>query len=248
MFKGAWALVKGFSLLLGKAELRAVLWRMILLQFVLFILLMIGVYDLSIWLAELLRPSGDAWYVDFYNWLLSFVAILLALAVGIVSFVALGSIAVAPWLDQLYVRVARLNGVQLKQCLQPWWKSIANSLWNSVMPILTFIPLAALAALFLLVPFYGMIASTVVWTYGGLKLLSYEFMDTPASFQGWKWLQRKEQFEENRWYYMGFAGLAMLLLVIPGINLFVLPAAVVALYPQLNIEALPSDHTFFPES
>jgi CysZ protein len=40
--------------------------------------------------------------------------------------------------------------------------------------------------------------------------------------------------EENKWYYMGFSGLAMFLLVIPGLNLLVLPAAVVALFPHLN--------------
>ncbi|HKI60012.1 MAG TPA: hypothetical protein VKA23_03155, partial [Mariprofundaceae bacterium] len=52
-----------------------------------------------------------------------------------------------------------------------------------------------------------------------------------------KWPERKAQMEDNRWYYFGFSGLAMLLMVIPGLNLFVLPAAVVALYPQLNSES-----------
>ena len=234
MFKGAWALVKGFNLLLGKAELRAVLWRMILLLLVLFVGLTYGVFELSTAIADRFIPTGDAWYIDLLAWLLSLFAMLLALAVGVVSFVTLGSIAVAPWLDELYVRVGRLNGVELEAKVLPWWKSIGNSMWNSVMPLATFIPLAALAALFLLVPIYGTIAATAVWSYASLKLLSFEFMDAPASFQGWKWPERKGQLEENRWYYFGFSGLAMLLLIVPGLNLFVLPAAVVALYPQLN--------------
>lgn len=241
MHRGAWALVRGFFLLLGKDELRSILWRMLLLQLVLLILLMAGVYDLSIWLGELMNPKGDAWYVEFYNWLVSAVAVLLALAVGVVSFVTIGSIAVAPWLDELYVRVGKLNGADLTPKVEPWWKSVANSLWNSVMPLANFIPLAALAALFLLAPFYGTIASTVVWTWAGIKLLSFEFMDTPATFQGWKWLERKAQVEENRWYYTGFSGLAMLLLIVPGLNLLVLPAAVVALYRQFNSETPVSE-------
>jgi CysZ protein len=234
MFKGVWALLKGFSLLLGKAELRSVLWRMLLLLLVLFIGLTYGVFELATLIGERFIPTGDAWYVDFLAWLLSLFAMLLSLAIGVVSFVTLGSIAVAPWLDQLYVRVGRLNGVELEQQVLPWWKSIANSLWNSVMPVATFIPLAVLAAIFLFVPIYGTIAATVVWSYASLKLLSFEFMDTPATFSGWKWPERKAQMEENKWYYMGFSGLAMFLLVIPGLNLLVLPAAVVALFPQLN--------------
>jgi CysZ protein len=234
MFRGAWALVKGLHLLLSRAELRAVIWRMILLLLILYVGLTYGVFELSTWIAELMDPGGDAWYIDFYNWLLSLAAVILALAVGIVCFMTLGSIAVAPWLDELYVRVGRLNGMELEQRVQPWWKSVANSLWNSVMPLATFIPLAALAVLFLLVPFYGTIAATVIWSYASLKLLSFEFMDTPATFAGWKWPERKSQVEENKWYYMGFSGLAMFLLVIPGLNLFVLPAAVVGLFPHLN--------------
>jgi CysZ protein len=237
MFKGAWALVKGFHLLLSRAELRAVLWRMLLLLLVLFAGLTYGVFELSTAIAERFIPTGDAWYIGFLAWLLSLFAMMLALVIGVVSFVTLGSIAVAPWLDQLYVRVGKLNGVGLEQQVQPWWKSVANSLWNSVMPLATFIPLAALAVLFLLVPIYGTIAATVIWSYASLKLLSFEFMDTPATFAGWKWPERKSQVEENKWYYMGFSGLAMLLLIVPGLNLFVLPAAVVGLYSQVNSES-----------
>jgi len=234
MHKGAWSLLKGFSLLLGRSELRKVVWKMLLLLLVLFIVLTIGVFELASFIGELFMPEGDAWYIPLLSWLLSTFAMLLALAVGVVSFVTLGSIAAAPWLDQLYVRVGKMNGADLEPSVMPWWQSVANSLWNSVMPLATFIPLALLALLFMLVPIYGTIAATVVWTYAGIKLLSFEFMDTPATFKGWKWPERKAQVDQNRWYYIGFSGLAMLLLIVPGLNLLVLPAAVVALYPQLN--------------
>jgi CysZ protein len=229
MLKGAWALVKGFHLLLSEQQLRRVLWRMLLLLLALFLMLTVGVFELSTAIAERFIPTGDAWYIDLLAWLLSLFAMILALAVGIVSFVTLGSIAVAPWLDELYVRVGKLEGASPEQSIQPWWRSVASSLWNSVMPVVAFIPWALLAGLLLLVPIYGTIVATLVWGYAGLKLLSFEFMDTPASFQGWGWSERKAHLEQKRWYYMGFSGLAMLLLIIPGVNLLVLPAAVVAL-------------------
>ncbi len=237
MFKGVCALIKGFHLILSRKELRSVLWRMVLLLLFLFSVLTYGVFELAAVIGERFIPTGDAWYIDFLAWLLSLFAMVLALGVGIVSFVTLGSIAAAPWLDQLYVRVGRINGVELEQAVLPWWRSVVNSLWNSVMPLATFIPLAALATLFLLVPIYGTIAASLIWGYAGLKLLSFEFMDTPATFSGWKWPERKAELDENKWYYMGFSGLAMFLLIIPGLNLFVLPAAVVGLYSQVNSES-----------
>lgn len=239
MHRGAWALLKGFSLLLGTAALRGVVWKMLLLLLGLFLVLTVGVFSLSSFIGELFMPQGDAWYIPILSWLLSTFAFLLAVAVGIVSFVTLGSVAAAPWLDELYVRVGKLNGADLSPQVEPWWKSVANSLWNSVMPLVGFIPLAAFAALLMLVPIYGTVAATVVWTWAGIRLLSFEFMDTPATFKGWKWPERKAQVNENRWYYIGFSGFAMLLLIVPGLNLLVLPAAVVALYPQLNSE-IPS--------
>ncbi len=234
MFKGAWALVKGFHLLLSQNELRTVLWRMMLLLLVLFCVLTFGVFELSTAIGARFIPTGDAWYITILAWLLSLFAMILALGIGMISFVTLGSIAVSPWLDALYVRVAKLKGVSLEQHAQPWWKSVGHSLWNSTMPLLTFMPLALLAGLFFMVPVYGTIPATLVMGYASLKLLSFEFMDTPASFQGWKWQARKEQLDQNKWYYMGFTGFAMFLLVIPGLNLLVLPAAVVGLFSQIG--------------
>jgi len=240
MFKGAWALLKGLYLLLNRAELRALLWRMMFLLLLLAGFLMVGMFELSTLIAERFIPTGDAWYVTFLAWVLSLFAMLLSLAVGVVSFFTLGSIAVAPWLDQLYVRVGQMHGQELEQKVLPWWESIGNSLWNSVMPVATFIPLAALSGLFLLVPVYGTIPATAVWSYGGLRLLSYEFMDTPATFSDMKWRARKAEFEENRWFYFGLAGLAMVLMVVPILNLLLLPAAVVALYTKIHTDGAPS--------
>jgi len=243
MFKGAWALITGMRLLLGREELRSLLWRMLLLLATLFVLLTIGVFEVSTAIAERFIPTGDAWYVDFLAWLLSVFAMILALGIGIVSFVTLGSIAVAPWLDELYVKTAKLKGVELEQEIQPWWKSVSQSLWNSVMPLVTFIPWALLAMLLLLIPIYGTIVASLIWGVSSLKFLSYEFMDTPASFRAWKWAERKEQLDQNRLYYLGFSGMAIFLLLIPGLNLLVLPAAVVGLFSQISMADKQIEHS-----
>jgi len=226
MIRGIGCLLAGFQQLLGNAELRAMMWRMLLLLAGLMLLLGVGVYELSQYLAGRFVPTGDAWYVDMLAWLSWLFSVLLALAVGLVSYVVLGSVVSAPWLDTLAEKV-EAGAVTGRQ--EPWWRLVLSSIGNAMMPLLTFIPYALLAMLLLLVPVYGTAVASVIWTYAGLKLLAFEFMDTPASRRGWRWPERKAEMDDKRWFYLGFAGLASALLLIPLLNLFVLPAAVVGL-------------------
>jgi CysZ protein len=54
-------------------------------------------------------------------------------------------------------------------------------------------------------------------------------MDIPASRRGWRWKDRKNSFQEHKWFFIGFSGLASILMVLPIVNLLVLPAAVAGL-------------------
>lgn len=226
MIRGMLCLLSGFRHLFAEAELRAVVWRMLMLLAVLMLLLSVGVYELSQYLAARFIPTGDAWYVPVLAWLSWLFSLLLALAVGLVSYVVLGSVVSAPWLDMLAERVEQ-GAVHAGR--QPWWRIMVASLASSVMPLLQFIPYALLSLLLLLVPVYGTAVAGIVWSYAGIRLLAYEFLDTPAARRGWGWPERKAALENNRWFYFGFAGLASGLLLVPVLNLFVLPAAVVGL-------------------
>jgi len=202
------------------------MWKMVILLAVLMLLLSFGVYELSLSLAERFMPTGDAWYVGMLAWLSWFFSLLLALAVGVVSYVVLGSAVSAPWLDTL-AEIVEKGAVTTRQ--EPWWRLVLGSISNSMMPLLNFIPYALLALLLLLVPIVGTTAAGAVWAYAGIKLLAFEFMDTSASRRNWRWPERKAAVNNHRWFYLGFAGLASFMLVIPVLNLFVLPAAVVGL-------------------
>jgi len=68
-----------------------------------------------------------------------------------------------------------------------------------------------------------------LWTYGGIRFLSYELIDAPASRRGWDFNARKQKLAERRWFYVGFAGAAMALMLVPLLNLLVIPAAVVGI-------------------
>jgi CysZ protein len=237
MLTGAGALLAGMRLLFGKPELRAVLWRMIALLFVLMILLSSGVFWLADYIASLWIPDGDAWYWQLLSWLVWLLAVLLAVVSGLVAYVALGSAVAAPWLDTLAARTERLCGHSSEENQAGWLQQSLQSLANSVRPFVGLLIWAVAALLcFWLPPL-----ATAIWAYGGMRFLSFELIDTAASRRGWNFAQRKQTLNEKRWFYFGFSGLASILLIIPVLNLFVIPAAVVGLSQHMakGSDALP---------
>ncbi|GAV20332.1 putative sulfate transport protein CysZ [Mariprofundus micogutta] len=229
MFKGAALFITGLKQLLARAELRSVLWRMAGLLLVLMLLLTGGVFWLIDYVANLWIPEGDAWYWQIVSWLAWLLAFVLAVLCGIVSFVALGSAAVAPWLDLLARRVEQRTGSELAEQTSGWMQLVMHSLANSVRPLLGLMLWGGAALLFFWLP----PVATALWVYGGVRFLSFELIDTPASRRNWNYARRKSELNEERWFYIGFSGLATLLLMVPLLNLLVIPAAVVGLSQHL---------------
>jgi len=226
---GALALISGLRLLLGRSELRAILWRMLALLLVLMLVLATGTFWLVDYLTALWIPAGDAWYWQVLSWLAGLLAFVLATMCGVVSFVMFGSAVSAPWLDELAVRTDALCGVDMAEQSPGWMQLVLQSLSNSIRPLLGLLLWGVAALLFFWLP----PLATAIWTYGALRFLSYELIDTAASRRGWDFNMRKQQLHEHRWFYLGFAGLAMLLLMVPLLNLLVIPAAVVGLGKHL---------------
>jgi len=229
MIKGAVVLLDGLRLLLSRSELRAVLWRMLALLLVLMILLGTGVFWLLDYLVALWGPQGDGWYLQMLSWLLWGLAFLLAVLCGVVSFVTLGSVVSAPWLDLLAMRTEAIDGQPVQEPDSGWMTMMTQSLANSLRPLLGLLLWGVGALLFFWLP----PLATAIWMYGAVRFLSFELIDTPASRRGWDYAKRKQQLIAKRWFYLGFAGLATLLMMVPVVNLLVIPAAVVGLSKSL---------------
>jgi len=232
MIQGALIFLQGLQNLLARAELRSVLWRMIGLLFVLMVILTGGVFWLVDYVANLWIPEGDAWYWQVISWLVWVMALLLALLCGVFSFVTLGSAAAAPWLDLLARRTEQRAGSELVEQDAGWASLVVHSLANSVRPLIGLMLWGVAALLFFWLP----PVATALWAYGGIRFLSFELIDTPASRRNWDFSARKKQLNDKRWFYFGFSGLALLLLMVPLVNLLVIPAAVVGLSQYLATE------------
>jgi CysZ protein len=229
MIRGALSLIDGLRLLLVERSLRSVLWRMLGLLLLLVVLLASGVFWLSDHLAHLWLPQSDAWYwqlLGMVAWLLAF---LLALISGVVGFVGLASTMTSPWLDMLAARTEGLAGHDVPENQASWVSQIVQSLASTVRPLLGLLALGLVAAACLVVPVIGQVAATLIWGYAGIRFLNYEMLDVPASRRQWAFSRRRELMREERWYYLGFGLAAMLLMLVPALNVLVLPAAVVAL-------------------
>jgi len=229
MFEGGLKLLSGLRLMLGNETLRAVLWRMIGLLAVLMFVLIFGVFELAQYVAQLWLPQGDAWYWVLVSWLVWALAVVLSVLTGIVSFTVLGSAAIAPWLDTLAVRTESLHGQISTETEQSWLTLCLVSLFNSVRPLLSLLAWGVAALLVFWIPIIGQVLATVIWGYASIHFLCFELIDTTASRQGWNFSQRKNTIQQRRLFWLGFGGMAMLMMMVPILNLLVIPAAVVAL-------------------
>ncbi len=232
MIRGALALLSGLRLLLGQAELRAILWRMLALLLVLMIVLSSATFWLVDYVTALWIPLGDAWYWQLLAWLAGLLAFVLAMICGIVSFVMLGSAVSAPWLDDLAARTEALSGKKVVAQSSGWMSLVLQSLSNSIRPLFGLLLWGGAALLFFWLP----PLATAIWTYGAIRFLSYELIDPTASRRDWDFNMRKQKLNERRWFYFGFSGLAMLMLLVPLLNLLIIPAAVVGHSQYLSLK------------
>ncbi len=229
MFEGVVTFFQGFIMLLSQASLRAVLWRMLGLLLFLMLLLMGGVFYLADYLAALWLPVGEEWYWQIVAWLAWTLAVSLSLISGVVGFTALGTAAIAPWLDTLATRTEEILGKTSVENESSWISQSLGSLANSIRPLFGLLLLGSVALLFLLIPVIGAFIATVIWAYAGIRFLNFELFDTQASRAGLTFSERKEEMAEKPWFWLGFGGIALLLMMLPLFNLLVIPAAVVAL-------------------
>jgi len=237
MIEGCLSLISGLRHLLAEASLRAVLWRIVLLLLVLMLGVGFGVYSLAEYLAELWMPTGDAWYWQFLASVAWFLALLLALFTGAVSFTMLSAVAAAPWLDLLAERTEILRtGAAISESNRGMMAIMMQSLNNAIRPLGGLLLGGLLALAVIWIPIVGQVAAMLIWGYAGIRFLNFELMDTTASRKNWVYRQRKQILRQKRFFWLGFGGAAMLLMLIPLVNVLVIPAAVVGLSYRSDLE------------
>ncbi|MBF0281377.1 MAG: EI24 domain-containing protein [Zetaproteobacteria bacterium] len=225
LWQGVWWLFK-------HAPLRSIVVRMFLILFLLMGFVVVGSFQFFDYLLMQWLPNGEGWFWQMFSWLVTGLAMMVALLVGGLSFTTLGSIVTAPWLDQLCDETATIAGIVLPPSSSTTFSLVVNSAINTVRPLAMLIVWGVIGMFCLLLPILGPLIATACWLYGGIRYLNFELMDTLATRRNWSFQQREQAMKRAPFFWLGFGGLAMLMLLLPVLNIMVLPAAVVGLTLQ----------------
>lgn len=218
---GGRAFVSGLKLMLpGGGMFRYALAPGVVAMCVL-LLLAVGAFLLAQWLLVDWLASMD--WAPWLSWLGGVLAFVLALVFSYFLFVPvmrlLGPIFLDPIAEQVH---KRFTGEALPQPLANIGVRLAGSILPSFRSLLLTLFVELPLALFAMLTFAGFVLSAPVSAF----LMGWDLVDTPLSQHNLKWSQKKAWLKRNLWPCLGLGGAASLALLVPVLNLIVIPAGV----------------------
>ncbi len=165
------------------------------------------------------------------NWLSWLLWPLFAIAVAIIgffTFIHLGNFISAPFNGLLSERIElQIKGAlkkepfHLKQFLFTLWPSFLAEIQKIVYFLIRAVPF------FLLfwVPVVN-IAASLVWMVFSAWMISLEYIDYPMANHDILFSNQRKIVREKKWLVLGFGGAALVLLMVPVLNFFVMPITV----------------------
>ena len=164
--------------------------------------------------------------LDWLQWLLWPLFVLLLIVIVVFTFTIVANLLAAPFNDLLANRVtSQLNGDGQpdagfsaldipRALLSELRKLFYFAAWAVVLLVLTFVPVIGLAGPFL-------------WMAFGCWSLAIEYSDYPLGRLGLSFSEQRRLLRENLQETMGFGAAVLGATLIPGVNLAVIPAAVI---------------------
>lgn len=216
-------LLRGF-LWLGKRELRIYIFIPLLINILLFAgLIYLGFREfshLSAWVEGWL-PHWLVW-LRWLLWPLFFIGAVLFLTYG---FTFLANLISAPFNSFLALRVERLVTGR-EQESRSFLAEIPYAIKMQLRILLYFILRALIIVVLLFIPVIQL-AVPVLWFTFSAWMMALQYLDYPAENHYLSFIQLKQHLAECRGKALGFGGSVMLASLIPLLNLFVMPAAVI---------------------
>nr|WP_314483157.1 sulfate transporter CysZ [uncultured Pseudomonas sp.] len=88
-----------------------------------------------------------------------------------------------------------------------------------------FLPRATALFILSLIPVVNVVAAPL-WLVFGVWMMAIQYIDYPADNNKMSWQDMLAWLREKRWQSLGFGGITYLALMIPGVNVLMMPAAV----------------------
>lgn len=225
-FRGANYLFRGFSMLM-EPGLRTFVIIPMVINVILFAAAIYSMVQLfSVWVTYLLDWMPD--WLNFLDWLLWPAFALLVLVVIYFGFGIVANFIAAPFNGILSERVEqRLRGATLAD---DSWKTILatvpRTLQRELAKLLYMLPRFLLLLLITFIPIVGLF-SPVLWFFFGAWIMAIQYCDYPMDNNHISFTQLRNHLKAKRLSSLGFGGLVSVGMMVPILNLIIMPAAVV---------------------
>ncbi len=178
--------------------------------------------------AEIAGQSGFLQGVfSVLGWLIWVAAIAVVLVANGLFLLLIGQAVASPFLDMLSEKIEGLElGIEVhpfsaKRVVEAVALAIADLVWGVVFLAIVHIPIFIVS----LVPGIGTIPAAMASFCFSALLLAHEFVGLPMTRHLVSYRARWRHVWRNKWLGLGFGSVCMLLLLVPGLNLILLPLA-----------------------
>lgn len=176
---------------------------------------------------EALMPALPAWlgFLEYLLWPLFVTLVLLMLFFG---FSLVANLIAAPFNGFLAEKV---EAVVRGEDLSPPFRAgellamIPRTLGRELRKLGYFLPRALLLLILSLIPVLNLLAPPL-WLLFGIWMMAVQYIDYPADNHKMSWNGMLAWLRERRWQSLGFGGVTYAALLVPGLNILLMPAAV----------------------
>ncbi|WP_330114412.1 sulfate transporter CysZ [Pseudomonas sp. JS3066] len=172
-------------------------------------------------------PSLPDW-LSFLQYLIWPLFVLLVLVMVFFSFTMLANIIAAPFNGFLAEKVEVVVRGQDDFPAFSWAELMAmipRTVGRELRKLAYFLPRAGALLILSFVPGVNLLAAPL-WIVFGIWMMAVQYIDYPADNHKLGWNEMLAWLHEKRWQSLGFGGITYLALMIPFVNILMMPAAV----------------------
>ena len=183
-------------------------------------------HEFSLWVAHLM-PSLPSW-LSFLSYILWPLFAVLVMLMVFFTFTMLANVIAAPFNGFLSEKVeVVIRGTDDFPAFS-WGELIAmvpRTLSREMRKLGYFLPRALALLVLSLIPVINVVAAPL-WLLFGVWMMAIQYIDYPADNHKMSWPDMLAWLRGKRWQSLGFGGVVYLVLLIPVVNLLMMPAAV----------------------
>ena len=179
---------------------------------------------------EQLRQATEQWlpaWLEWLSWILIPMFIASAVLMLVYGFSVLANLIAAPfngWLAQAVERSLTGQTSATNTLSEVFWEAL-RSIYSELRKLAYFLGRATFLLILFLIPGLNVMAP-FLWLIFGAWMLAIEFVGYPTENHGITFSAQRQLLSRRPWLALSFGGTVMVALMIPGLNLVVIPTGV----------------------